>query len=131
MELPDDVVRFVSLHFNEAEREQALARLRSAEIHSGEPASPRLLRCVAFNLRGSLKFLDQWIRELGVDFRDVIMAAEYTQQAGKHVRARDFNNPMDGPSAIPDSIRGKKYISLTTYCKLLHWPQHCVRPAGE
>ena len=124
MELPDDVVRWVSLHFNEAEREQALARLRSAEIHTGEPAGPRLLRCVVFSSRGNLKRLDQQIRELGRDFRDVIMGAEYTRDAGKDVHVRDFNNPMDAPSVtpgrpstIPDPIRGQKYISLTTLRK--------------
>ena len=75
MDLPDDIVRWVSQHFKEAEREPALARLRPPEIHTGEPAGPRLLRCVAFNSRGNPKLLDQWIRDLGVDFRDVIMAA--------------------------------------------------------
>lgn len=117
MELPDDVVRWVSLHFIEADRDQALAQLRSAEIHTGEPAGPRLVRCVALNSRGDLKLLTQWIRALGVDFRDVIMAAEYAQEAGKPVRARDFNNPMDAQSSIPAPIQAQKYISLTTFRK--------------
>ena len=52
------------------------------------------------------------------------MGAEYTLDAGKPVRVRDFNKPMDAPSvtpgrpsAIPDPLRGKKYISLTTLRK--------------
>lgn len=117
MELPNDVVRWVAQHFNKAEIEPALEKLRSAEIHTGEPASSRLLRCLAFNSRGNLRLLDQSIKQLGVDFRDVIVAAEYTSEAGKSVRQRDFNNPMETPSAIPDTIRGKKYISLTTFRK--------------
>ncbi len=117
MDLPDDSVRWVSVHFDEAEREQALARPRCAEIHAEEPAGPRRLRCVAVVSRGNLKLLDHWIRALGVGFRDVIMAAEYTCEAGKNVRARDLNNPMDAPTAIPEPIRGQKYISLTTFRK--------------
>jgi uncharacterized protein len=33
------------------------------------------------------------------------------------VRARDFNHPMDAPTAIPEPIQGQKYISLTTFRK--------------
>jgi hypothetical protein len=50
MELPVDVdmVLWVSVHF-EGERDRGLAKLRSAEIHTGEPASTRMLRCLLMN----------------------------------------------------------------------------------
>ena len=38
-------------------------------------------------------------------------------EAGKPVRARDFNNPMDTQSSIPAPIEGQKYLSLTTFRK--------------
>jgi PPOX class probable F420-dependent enzyme len=117
MEIPDDVVRWVSLHFPEANREQALAQLRAAEIQGGQPASPCLLRCAVFGSRGDLELLGQWIRALRVDWRDVIMGTAYMQEAGKNIRVRDFNNPMDGPSQIPAPIQGQKYLSLTTFRK--------------
>jgi PPOX class probable F420-dependent enzyme len=125
MELPDDVVRWVATHFSEADRELALARLHSAQIHGGEPASPRLLRCVAFGARGDLKRLEQWIGELRIDWRDVIMGTEYVYESGKNVRVHDFNQPMDArnqtpastQSQIPPSIQRQKYISLTTFRK--------------
>ncbi len=52
------------------------------------------------------------------------MGAEYTLEAGKPVRVRDFNNPMEAPSvttdplsSIPSPIQAHKYISLTTFRK--------------
>jgi hypothetical protein len=83
MELPEDVIYWVSRHFKESEVNAALDKLRSAQIHTGEPASPRLLRCVAMNSRGSLRRLDLCARELGRDFRNVILAAEYKVEQAK------------------------------------------------
>ncbi|HET6178473.1 MAG TPA: PPOX class F420-dependent oxidoreductase [Candidatus Sulfotelmatobacter sp.] len=118
MDIPDDVVRWVTLHFKETESEQALSRLRSAKIHTGEPAGPRLLRCVAVSSGGNLRQLDQGLRQLGVDWRDVIVHAEYIFTARGNVRVRDFDNPMDAQTnLIPLPIQGQKYISLTTFRK--------------
>jgi PPOX class probable F420-dependent enzyme len=117
VELPEDVIRWVSLHFKESEVEAALNRLRAAEIHTGEPASPRLLRCVALTSRGNLRLLDQSIRELGRDFRDVIIAAEYKVEAGHSIRVNDLSHPMNEIRSIPNAIAGQKYISLTTFRK--------------
>jgi hypothetical protein len=94
MELPDDVVRWVSSHFSEMDQGQALARLHSAVIHTGEPASPRLLRCVVVSSGGDLGRLDEQIRQLRVDWRDVIMIGEYKFEAGRNVRIHDFNSPI-------------------------------------
>jgi hypothetical protein len=96
MELPDDVVRWVSLHFNTTDEQQALAQLRSAVIHTGEPAGPRLLRCVVVSSGGDLARLNQQIRQMRVDWRDVIMAGEYRFEAGRNIRVHDFNHPIAG-----------------------------------
>lgn len=71
MELPADVVGWVSAHFKETEGDTALAKLRSAEIHTGEPALPLLLRCPPINSRGDLKLLDPRIRESGNAFFEI------------------------------------------------------------
>jgi hypothetical protein len=95
MELPEDIVRWVSLNFNEIEREQALSRLREAVLHDGKPAGVRLLRCAAVASNGDLKGLDEYIDMLLIDWRDVIVAGEYDSQDGKLVKVRDLNNPID------------------------------------
>jgi hypothetical protein len=95
MKLPDDVVRWVSSHFSETDQEQALVQLRSAAIHTGEPASPRLLRCVVVSSAGGLARLGQQIKQLHVDWRDVIMAGEYKFQEGRNIRIHDFNGPIE------------------------------------
>jgi hypothetical protein len=45
MGLLDDVTPWVSAHFSDGEKARALIVLRTATIHTGEPATPRLLRC--------------------------------------------------------------------------------------
>jgi hypothetical protein len=97
MKLPDDVVRWVSLHFSETDQEKALVQLCSAVIHTGERADPRLLRCVVVGSGGDLARLSQQIGQLQVDWRDVIMAGEYEFKEGKNVRVRDFNDPIQDP----------------------------------
>jgi hypothetical protein len=94
MQLPEDVVCWVSSNFKDTDREQALSRLRAAVIHTGEPASPRLLRCVALSSGGDLERLNQQIKQLLVDWRDVIVEGEYASERGKLVRIRDLNNPI-------------------------------------
>ena len=72
-----------------------MVQLRSAVIHTGEPADPRLLRCVVVASGGDLTRLSQQIRQLQVDWRDVIMAGEYEFREGKNVRVHDFNDPIE------------------------------------
>lgn len=95
MELAPDVVDWVSRNFPEDAREAALARLRSAVDHAGKPPEPRLQRCLAFSSHGDLALLEEQIRQLAIDFRDVIVAGEYGSQNGALVRLRDFSQPME------------------------------------
>ena len=94
MPLPEDVGRWVSQHFSETKRESAVALLLAAEDHNRQPASPRLLRCLAFASRGNLTLLERLVKLLAIDFRDVIVAGEYESRDGKLVLVRDFNQPM-------------------------------------
>ena len=80
VKLAGDAVRCVSPKENESDT--ALAELHSGEIYTGEPVSPRLLRCL---LTIRVVISSCWItriRELGKNFRDVIAAAEYKQEGG-------------------------------------------------
>lgn len=93
--LPEDVVRYVSKHFHECEREIALHRLQNALIHDGQQAGPRLLRCVVIASNGKLERLNRHISQLSVDWRDVIMAGEYTFENNKWVQLRDLSKPIE------------------------------------
>ena len=94
MSLPDDVVRWVSRNFSGGDVESALATLGSAVDHSGELVSQRLIRCAAVGSRGDLERLRLLVTDLRVDWRDVIMGAEYEIRDGKPVQVRDFNSPI-------------------------------------
>lgn len=92
--LPDDLVRWVSTHFSADDRDAALAGLKLAVTHTGEPASPRFLRCAALSSGGELKRLQQQIAQLRIDWRDVIVAGEYSVRNKKLIRARDLGKPI-------------------------------------
>jgi len=92
--LPDDLVRWVSAHFSAEDREAALACLKQAVTLSGEPASPRFLRCAALSSGGGLPRLRQQIAQLRIDWRNVIMAGEYSVKNNRVCRARDLGKPI-------------------------------------
>ncbi len=92
--LPDDLVRWVSAHFSADERDAALACLRQGVSHSGEPASPRFLRCAALASGGELLRLQQFVAQLRTDWRSVIMAGEYSKRDKRIYRTRDLGKPI-------------------------------------
>jgi hypothetical protein len=71
-----------------------LALVKSATIHDGSAAGPRLIRCALIASGGSLEKLRGEIELLKIDYRDVIMAAEYASRSGKLVRVRNLNEPI-------------------------------------
>lgn len=75
--------------------------LEAAVIHTGEPACPRLLRCAAVGSHGHLDRLELFIKELRMDWRDVIMGGEYEMKEGKTVRVYNFEYPIDAQQGVP------------------------------
>ena len=108
MEIPEDVVQWVNAHFNDEERVRALALLSTAEIHTGEPATPRLLRCAVTSSQGVLRQLEECVQHLRADWRDVIRAAEYRLDgrnfdgSSNYKRIYDFNRPIEEASVTDD-----------------------------
>ena len=104
MDLPEDVVQWVDAHFSDTHKFRAFAVLRVASIHSGEAAGPRLLRCAAISSQGSLRRLEGIVQQLRIDWRDVIMGAEYKLNgsnldgSSKYQRIYDFNRPIEEAS---------------------------------
>jgi len=92
MTLPPDVERYVRRTF--AEPEPALELLRKAVLHDGQPASARVLRCALVNSHGDLEKLRMEVAHMAMDYRDVILEAEYEKHRGELVRVRDLNEPL-------------------------------------
>jgi len=92
MELAEDVVKWVEAHFSDAVKSRALAVSRVASIHTGEAAGPRLLRFAAISSHGSLRRFEAVVQHLRVDWRDVIVAAEYKPESSC-VRVRCAADP--------------------------------------
>jgi hypothetical protein len=107
MQLPEDVVNWIRNHFSDAEEPAALEILRDASIHTSEAASPRLLRCAAISSQGNLRRLEEAVQHLRIDWRDVILAAEYRPSGRSfegslnYKRVFDFNKPI-GEAAVAD-----------------------------
>ena len=110
MSLPEDVVVWVNAHFNDDDKARALAVLRTAAIHTGEPAVPRLLRCAVVSSQGVFRRLEDCVQQLRVDWRDVIMAAEYRLNgrnldgSSSYERVYDFDRPIE-EAALADPRR--------------------------
>ena len=54
-----------------------------------------MLRCALSASDNSLKSLEHYVAGLGIDYRDVILAAEYTQENGEYIRIRDLSKPVE------------------------------------
>jgi hypothetical protein len=94
MTQPPDIERYVERSFLAAERAAALQLIGAAVIHDGQRASPRLIRCALVSSAGDLARLRAELDHLKIDYRDVILGAEYVRQAGEWVRVRDLNEPF-------------------------------------
>lgn len=88
--LPHDVVHYVEKRFPEQQRDEATSILLSARINANETPSPRMLRCALFASNGQLNELRHYVALLLIDWRDVIVAAEYEFLNGNSVHVRDF-----------------------------------------
>ena len=92
--LPEDVVRYVARAFAKIEQAEALDALRHAVMHDGTAPEPRLLRCAAVGATGDLARLREKVARLKVDYRDVIVEAEYVPRKGKLERVRNLAEPI-------------------------------------
>jgi len=85
MALAADIVDQLRHDFPPQEFEARLSQLTQASD------SPRIQRCIVFASRGHPGHFDYLCKLANVDFRDVIMAAEYDRL---NARLYDFNKPI-------------------------------------
>lgn len=94
MQLPADLLTFLAATFLPEQQERAVQLLSQARIEDGTTPSARVLRCAAFASRGQLQRLEQYVAQIALDWRDVIMAGEYEHRDGQAVRVRDLDLPF-------------------------------------
>jgi hypothetical protein len=101
--LPEDIRTRIAADFGGANAAKVEADLSEfAEVfraQSGSPLGDRLIRCMLHNASGDWKALARQMKEVLVDWRDVIVAAEYNERGE---RARDFNLPFELRDAQAD-----------------------------
>jgi hypothetical protein len=95
MPVPHDVVAWINSHFRDIDRATAIGLLEDAVDERDEPVEPRLLRCAVIGSRGDVDKLTELVEELRIDSEDVILSGEYESRAGKLVKVRDLNEPLE------------------------------------
>lgn len=94
MNLPEDIVEYVSKNYTEAEVPEVVATLQSAKLHDGRDPDSRMLRCALIASDNSVGGLQRFVAGLAIDYRDVIVAGEYTSKDGSLVQIRDLSLPF-------------------------------------
>jgi hypothetical protein len=92
--LPPDVRRYIERKFAAADQATVTSLVSEAVIHDGKPAGRRLVRCALVASRGTLAGLREQLEQLKLDYRDVIVEAEYAPSPGELVRIRNLNEPI-------------------------------------
>ena len=93
MGMPEDIVAKVRQDFAEDDALTVLQLL--SEFHRDNPSiSERILRCIVFLAKGSFEEFVRAVEMARVDWRDLIVAAEYDGWSGEENRRRDLNAPF-------------------------------------
>ena len=88
--VPEDINLRINLDFPDPE-ERALVASIISDLTTDFP--PRILRCVLYVARGDLDRLGEAEKLARIDYRDLIVAAEYDDS---YKQVRDFNHPFTG-----------------------------------
>ncbi len=99
MDLLQDIEKYVLRNFGPENFDSALEILSLAELHDGQTPSHRLIRCALVASERSISDLLRNVELLAIDFRDVIVAGEYTTENGKLVQVRDLASPFSESAA--------------------------------
>ena len=94
MKLPPDIEIYVRESFEPTNVDMAIQILENAKIHDGTEAEPRLQRCAVVASDKTLQGLRYQVDSLAIDYRDVILSAEYVRKKGEWVQIRDLSNPL-------------------------------------
>ncbi len=94
LNLPTDIVDYVSRSYAEAEIPVVMATLENAKLHDVRDPDFRTFRCALVASDNSVGDFEHLVSGLAIDYRDVIVAGEYTSKEGELVRIRDLALPF-------------------------------------
>ena len=84
MNLPTDIVARVARDFpTPADRERGLGELTELDVNQRD----RIARCVLFSASSDMNQFRDMVALARLDYRDVIVSAEYEYPSGKRVRS--------------------------------------------
>ena len=90
--LPQDIITKVRQDFSEADAGAVLQLLDELQKENPRVFSDRILRCIVFTAEGSFDWFASEVALARVDWRDVIVNAEYDKD--RETRRRDFGLPF-------------------------------------
>lgn len=88
--MEEDIAKYIKEKFEGEDAEIVSLRLKDYGSDSSRKGRNRLYRCILFLADGDLDKVDKYINLANIDFRDVIVPAEYDND--KHIR--DFRFPF-------------------------------------
>jgi hypothetical protein len=92
MPLADDILARVRRGFSGGETVAVIDQLEGLQREDCELFSNRILRCIVFVAAGKLAVMEQAIAQARVDYRDLIIWAEYDGHFG--AQQRDLSLPF-------------------------------------
>jgi hypothetical protein len=92
MALADDVLVKIRRDFGEAEALQVIERLEGLPCEDRQLFCDRILRCIVFVAAGRLALVEEAVALARLDYRDLIIWAEYDRQF--ETRHRDLSLPF-------------------------------------
>ena len=93
MLLPEDIIAKIRKDFSEDEMLPILQLLSELQKEYPERSS-RILRCIVFLAHGSFEEFARAVALARLDWRDLIVAAEYDGWSGEDNKRRDLNEPF-------------------------------------
>lgn len=91
--LPQDIITKVRQDFSEDDAIAIVQLLGELQKENPTIFSDRILRCIVFSAEGSFEELECAVALARIDWRDVIVNAEYDKD--RETRRRDFELPFN------------------------------------
>lgn len=93
MALPEDIIAKVRQDFSQGD-EISILQMLSDYQRQHPDHSARILRCIVFLAHGSFDKFAEAVTLAQLDWRDLIVAAEYDGWSGEEHRRRNLNEPF-------------------------------------
>jgi len=94
MTLPEDIIAKVRQDFTDDDMIPILQLLSELQKEDSKIFGDRILRCIVFLAGGSFEEFADAVAMARLDWRDLIVEAEYDGWYGEHNRRRNLNLPF-------------------------------------